>query len=155
MLPHIMGAFIPENNPKARGVFFGIDINHSRAHFTRAILESIGFMLKRDIEIFSKMGFGIKNMTSLGGGAKSDLWNQIKADISGLEIHVPSYTDTALLGAALIAGIGAGVYKDHQEAKRILSGNMAFYKPDIKNKKIYEKSFSKYKNLYKKLESMF
>ena len=111
MLPHLLGAFIPENNPKAKGVFFGIGIDHQKSHFTRAILESIGFMLKRDLKLFDEMGYKIKGITSLGGGAQSKLWNQIKADITGIEINTFSYTENAVLGAALIAGVGAGVFK--------------------------------------------
>jgi sugar (pentulose or hexulose) kinase len=83
MLPHITGALFPENNPMARGVFFGIDINHKRGHFIRSILESIAYMLKKDLEIFSKNNISIKKIISMGGGAKSDLWNQIKSDVTG------------------------------------------------------------------------
>lgn len=70
MLPHITGAYFPENNPDARGVFFGIGINHKRGHFIRAILESIAFMLKRDLDIFSRKSIKINNIISMGGGGK-------------------------------------------------------------------------------------
>jgi xylulokinase len=155
MLPHLLGAFIPENNPKARGVFFGININHTRAHFSRAILESIGFMLRRDIEIFNKMGFKINNIISLGGGSKSRLWNQIKADITGLPIQLPAYSDTALLGAAMIAGIGAGIYKNNEEVSGKLVKFNERYEPDLRNKDIYDVNFNKYQKIYSKLKDIF
>jgi xylulokinase len=155
MLPHLLGAFIPENNPKAKGVFFGIGIDHKKSHFTRAILESVGFMLKRDLELFDKMGHKIKEITSLGGGAQSDIWNQIKADITGIEINTFSYTEKAVLGAALIAGVGAGIYSNFEEVVKQLSKDKKTYYPNPENEEIYENSFKKYKELYLKLENLF
>ena len=155
MLPHITGAFFPENNPKARGVFFGISINHRRGHFTRAILESIAFMLKRNFEIFSKNNIEISSIISMGGGAKSSLWNQIKADITGVDILIPENTETALLGASIIAGVSVGVYKDYNEAIKKIIRIKKRYKPNPDNKEIYVNTYQKYNDLYKKVEVLF
>jgi xylulokinase len=155
MLPHISGAFFPENNPRAKGVFFGININHTRAHFVRAILESIGYMLKKDLEIFQKNKIKINNLISMGGGAKSSLWNQIKADITGLETHIPENTETALLGAAIIAGVGIGVYKDFNTAVKSVVRMKKKYTPDNAIKDVYNSSYKKYIELYNNLESLF
>jgi xylulokinase len=155
MLPHITGAFFPENNPKAKGVFFGIGINHRRGHFTRAILESIAFMLRRDLEIFSKNNIKIKSIISMGGGAKSCLWNQIKADITGLELLIPENTETALLGAAIIAGVGIGIYKDFQTATSKIVSIGEKYSPNSKNKGIYDIAYKKYVGLYDKVKDIF
>lgn len=155
MLPHITGAFFPENNPEARGVFFGIGINHSRGHFTRAILESIAFMLRRDLEIFSKNNIKIKSIISMGGGAKSSLWNQIKADVTGLELLIPKNTETALLGAAIIAGVGIGVYKDFGTATSRVVNIEKIYLPDSGHKNIYDIAYKKYVELYDKVKDIF
>jgi len=155
MLPHLSGAYIPENNPKARGVYFGIGINHSRAHFIRAILESIGFMMRNDIELFSKMNIKIDKIISLGGGAKSRLWNQIKSDICNIEVNIPYYTETALLGASMIAGLGIGVYHDYESIAKNIVKIKEKYTPDKKNLRIYNKTYNKYKKLYKSLEQLF
>ena len=155
MLPHLLGALIPENNPRAKGVFFNIGIDHKKPHFTRAIMESIGFMIRNDLELFKKMGFQSNQITSLGGGAQSRLWNQIKADITGIKINTPSYTETAVRGAALIAGVGAGIYKDFNEASKLIEKDLETYYPDPKNREIYDMNFNKYKELYSRLESMF
>ncbi len=155
MLPHITGAFFPENNPKARGVFFGIGIDHKRGHFTRAILESIAFMLKRNLEIFLKNNIEISSIISMGGGAKSSLWNQIKADITGVDIIIPENTETALLGAAIIAGVSVGVYKDYNEAIKKIIRIKKRYKPNPDNKEIYKNTYQKYNDLYQKVEVLF
>jgi sugar (pentulose or hexulose) kinase len=131
MLPHLKGAFFPENNLKTKGVFFGIGINHKRGHFVRAIMESIAFMLKRD------------------------LWNQIKADITGLELIVPANTETALLGAAIIAGVGIGVYKDFLSATDMVVKIRKKYIPDIKNRIIYDMAYKKYIKLYNNVKYIF
>lgn len=155
MLPHITGAFFPENNPKARGVFFGISIDHKRGHFTRSILESIAFMLRRDLEIFSKNNIKIGSIISMGGGAKSSLWNQIKADITGLELLIPENTETALLGAAIIAGMGIGVYEDFGTATSKAVSIEKKYLPDSGNKRIYDTTYKKYVELYDKVKDIF
>ena len=155
MLPHITGAFFPENNPKARGVFFGISINHKRGHFIRAILESIAYMLKKDLEIFSSNQIDIKKIISMGGGAKSDLWNQIKADVTGQELLVPRNTETALLGAAIIAGVGIGIYPDFDKAVLHMTGIEKKFLPERSNTEKYKSSFKKYLELYNRLKDFF
>ncbi len=155
MLPHITGAFFPENNPNARGVFFGISIDHKRGHFTRAILESIAFMLRRDLEIFSKNNIKIGSIISMGGGAKSSLWNQIKADITGLELLIPENTETALLGAAIIAGMGIRVYEDFGTATSKVVSIEKKYSPDSGNKSIYDITYKKYVELYDRVVDIF
>ena len=154
-LPYLSGAFIPVNNPKARGVFFGVGLNHNKSSFVRAILESIGYMLRDNIEMFESSGIGINKIISLGGGAKSDLWCQIKSDITGIEINRPQYMETPLLGAAMIAGKGIGIYS---EFKDIIKKNIKIYKvfqPNHENNDIYNIAFKKYKDIYKNLEKLF
>jgi len=155
MLPHITGAFFPENNPKAKGVFFWISIDHKRGHFTRAILESIAFMLRKDLEIFSDNNIKIKSIISMGGGAKSAIWNQIKTDITGLELIIPENTETALLGAAIIAGVGIGTYKSYDQAIKDIVKVEHKYKPNPGNKNIYGASYKKYNDLYSKVKGLF
>jgi len=155
MLPHISGAFFPENNPKAKGVFSGISIGHGRGHFVRAILESIAFMLRKDNDIFSANNIKIENIISMGGGARSSLWNQIKADVTGIEVHIPKNTETALLGAAIIAGVGIGVYKDYEEAVKRAVMIEKVYRPVDANRDIYEKAYKKYNEIYGRLEKVF
>ena len=91
----------------------------------------------------------------MGGGAKSSLWNQIKADITGLELLIPENTETALLGAAIIAGVGIGVYKDFGTATSKVVSVGKKYSPNSKNKSIYDIAYKRYVRLYAKLKDIF
>jgi len=115
-LPHLAGSTTPIFNPHARGVFSGFTLRHSRAHFVRAILESVGFMLREHIENLRTAGLQVGKIRSIGGGARSDDWLQIKADICQLPIERVEEDEAATLGAAVIAGVGAGVLTSFEAA---------------------------------------
>ena len=83
MLPHLQGAMAPEANPKARGVLYGITLRHTKAHFARAIMEAIACIVRRNIEVVEELGIRVSEIRGLGGGARSAVWNQIKADLTG------------------------------------------------------------------------
>ena len=85
-LPFLAGAGQPENDPDARGVFYGLTLKHGKGHCARAIMESIAFMLRKILADFVRSGVEMKEVRSMGGGARSDLWLQIKADVIGLPI---------------------------------------------------------------------
>ena len=155
MIPHITGAFFPEYNPDARGVYFGFGINHTKGHFIRAVLEALGYMMRNDVKAIERLGIIIEKVISIGGGASSKLWSQIKADICGINIEVPEYTETALLGTAVLAASAVGIYDNIADASaRIMKVKESFY-PDNKNKKIYNENFKKYRNIYNNLKDLF
>jgi sugar (pentulose or hexulose) kinase len=110
MLPHLMGAFSPQANPHARGSFTGFTLSHNRSHFARAILEGVAFMLKSNLESLSRAGIVISEIRSTGGGARSNLWNQIKANVTALPVVTLMNEETALLGNAILAGVAAGIF---------------------------------------------
>jgi xylulokinase len=91
----------------------------------------------------------------MGGGAKSSLWNQIKADITGIELLIPENTETALLGAAIIAGMGVGIYEDFGTATSKAASIGEKYSPDSENKSIYDIAYKKYVDLYDKVKDIF
>jgi xylulokinase len=155
MLPHLQGAMAPENDPRARGVFFGITLAHTRAHFIRAIMESIAYILKRNIEVVEEMGISVTEIRSLGGGARSDLWNQIKADVTGKPIVLTESMEQACLGAAIVAGAGIGLFKNLQEASRSMVKIRKRFEPDPANTKLYEEYYRKYVKLYEALKPVF
>ena len=155
MLPFLTGAFFPEYNPSARGVFFGFGINHEKKHFIRAVLESLGYMMRNDIEAIRRLGIKIDRIISIGGGASSKLWSQVKADICDINIEIPEYTETALLGSAMLAASALGLYKDLREASKNLIKVKQRFIPDKNNIKIYNDCFRRYRDLYLKLKSMF
>jgi xylulokinase len=114
MLPHLMGAFSPHPNPKARGSFTGFTLGHTRAHFARALLEGVAFMLRQNLEMLSGAGIQVNEIRSTGGGARSSLWNQIKADVCALPIVTLASEETALLGDAILAGVACGLFASLQ-----------------------------------------
>jgi xylulokinase len=154
-LPFFNGVYAPYNNPDARGIFFGLNLSHRKEHFIRSIMESTAFMLNLYINLFKKMGIKIKEMRSVGGGSKSNLWNQIKADITGVEIKTLKNSETSVLGAAIIAAVGIGFYKDFKTACNNMVKFKKSYFPDLKNREIYLEVYKKFLVLYKNNEILF
>jgi len=116
MLPHLMGAFSPEENPTARGVFSGFTLSHGKGHFVRAILEGVAFNLHQILAAMNEAGLHFSEVRTSGGGARSLLWNQIKADVCGMPIVTLANEETALLGDAILAGVACGVFNSVAEA---------------------------------------
>jgi xylulokinase len=155
MLPHLAGAFTPESNSNARGVFFGISLKTGRAHFERSILESVAFMLKRNLDLLQELGVQINEIRSIGGGAKSALWNQIKADVCQKPVVTVQVSETASLGAAMLAGCALNIFSNLHDASEKMIHLHKRFEPDILNAGFYTSAFNKYINLYDKLEPLF
>ncbi|MGE5073242.1 MAG: xylulokinase [Anaerolineae bacterium] len=115
MLPHLMGAFSPTPNPKARGSFTGFSLAHTRGHFVRALLESVAFLLRQNLEAIERTGLPVREIRSTGGGARSALWLQIKADVCNQPIVTLVNEDTALLGDAVLAGVASGLFSSIEQ----------------------------------------
>jgi xylulokinase len=115
MLPHLSGAFSPDYNPEARGSFTGFSLGHRRAHFVRAILEAVAFTLKRNLELVEQAGVQVREVRSSGGGARSELWNQIKADVCGVPVVTLANEEAAVLGDAILAGVAVGEFASLEE----------------------------------------
>ncbi len=115
-LPYLSGERTPYPDPHARGVFFGLTLRHGKAHLTRAVLEGVTYGLRDSLELMRDLGLQIEQVRASGGGARSPLWLQMLADIFGSEIATVNVTEGAAYGAALLAGVGAGVYHSVQEA---------------------------------------
>src|SRR5450756_730672 len=110
MLPHLMGAFSPEYEPEARGAFYGFTLHHGKGHFVRAVLEAVAFMLRRNLELLAGLETPALEIRSHGGGARSPLWNQIKADTCGVPVITLQGEDAATRGDAMLAGVAAVSY---------------------------------------------
>ncbi|OPX36818.1 MAG: hypothetical protein B1H12_06330 [Desulfobacteraceae bacterium 4484_190.2] len=156
MLPHLEGAMAPEANPKAKGVFFGFTLHHSKAHFVRSTMETIAFIVRRNVDVLKGLDIPVEEVICLGGGAKSPLWNQIKADVLNKKIVTTANDqDAACLGAAFIAGKGTGIFKNLQDAieKSVTVKNE--YLPNRQNREIYDAAYKKYVSLYENLVDVF
>jgi len=115
-LPYLYGERTPHNDAHARGVYFGISGKHDQRHFARAVMEGVTFALKDSLELIKDKDVKIKEIRSIGGGAKSRVWQQILADILDEEINLLNVEEGPAFGAALIAGVGVGVYSSFAEA---------------------------------------
>ena len=146
LLPHCAGAISPDCNPFARGTAWGITLAHKREHWARAIMESVAYLLRSNVEALKKMNCRIKELRSLGGGSRSRLWLQIKADVLNLPVTVTECTEATSLGAAMLAAVAAGEYKNCAEAAQNMV-KTAFRIEPGDNKEIYEKYFRKYEEI--------
>lgn len=150
-LPHFTGTACPDFNPQARGAFVGISFKHKRAHFVRALVESVAFMLRENIDLLKSLSIPVKKVRSLGGAAKSDIWLKIKADVLDVPVEVPQCSEAASLGAMVLAGVGAEVFPDISGAvKEVVKIKKSFH-PELSNVAIYQKVYQDYLSLYQKL----
>ncbi len=156
LLPHFQGAGLPESNPKARGVLYGLSLHHTKAHVTRAILESIAMTLHRMIDAVRDMGLEVREVRSLGGGAKSDLWCQIKADVTRLPVVTTRGSeDAACLGAAMLAGVAAGVWPSVERAVADAVALDRSFTPAAGPEAVYGRGYALYRSLYDRLLPIF
>ena len=155
MLPHLQGAMAPEANPKASGVFYGFTLRHGRGHFTRAIMEAVGFIVRRNIEVVEGLGVAVNEVRALGGGARSRIWKQMEADIIGRPVLTTTNEEAATLGAAILAGKAVGLYSSVEEAAGRMIQIKERFEPAPANRAIYDDTFGMYKNLYEALCPLF
>ena len=127
VLPYLCGSTMPKYAPDAKATFSGVTLSHTRAHFARAIMESIAFTLRQDLEYVGQEG--IEEIRITGGGASSKLWSQIKADVTGKELRTVTESETACLGSAILAAVGAGAFDSIKTAAEALVGPDKTYAP--------------------------
>ncbi len=154
MLPHLMGAFSPETNLAARGSFTGFTLSHTRGHFVRALLEGVAFMLRQNLEFIERTGMEIKEIRSTGGGARSRLWNQIKADVCNLPVVTLANEETGLLGDAILAGVSSGVFQSIEEGCQAMVAVKESFLPG-KDAGAYSGSYKLYCELDRQLSGYY
>ncbi|MDY3025918.1 MAG: FGGY-family carbohydrate kinase, partial [Candidatus Faecivicinus sp.] len=154
MLPHLTGAANPEYDAYARGAFSGATLEHGRGHFARAIMEAVACMLRRNLEQLDAVGVKTDSVYCLGGGVNSRLWLQIKADLTGKTMIPLRSQESACLGAAILAGVGAGEYESvdwipegRENAERIA--------PEVDQQSAGEEAYRRYIALYDALKPFF
>lgn len=155
MLPHLSGSLAPDTNARAKGVWFGFTLQHTRAHFMRAIMESLGYILKRNIDSLADMGIYVKEIRSLGGGSKSRVWNQIKADINQVTMETVKSVEAASLGAAILAGKAVGIFDSVESAVDSMVEVKERTVPLTENRTVYEEGYKMYQKLFADLSDCF
>lgn len=156
-LPYMLGERSPIWDPYARGVFFGLSLKTTRREMNRAIMEGCGYGLRQLSEIAERVtGLEMKEFTSIGGGAKSETWAKIKADITGKDIKILDMNDMAPIGAALLAGVGAGIFRDVYEAAGMVEKKIyKVIKSSNAHEDIYNKRYKVYTELYPRLKELY
>ncbi len=155
MLPHLQGAMAPEANPRAKGVFYGFTLRHRRGHFARSIMEAIAYIVRRNVEVLVQMGVGVNEVRALGGGARSHVWNQIKADVLGIPVVTTEIEEAAALGAAILAGVAVGTFASIDDAVAKMVVVKDRYEPNEANATVYDAGYETYRALYESLVGMF
>jgi len=155
MLPHLQGAMAPEANPLAKGVFYGFTLRHGRNHFVRAIMEAVSYIVRRNIEVIERMGVAVSEVRSLGGGARSRIWKQIEADITGRIVLTTLNEEAATLGAAILAGKAVGMFESVEEAAEQMVHIKERFEPTPANALVYNEAFKTYVQLYEALIPLF
>jgi len=148
VIPLFSGERTPLFNPNARGVFFGFSLLHTKEHVARAILEGVGYCLRLQMEILEDLGFKIHEMRAIGGAVRSQLWMQIQADILNKDILLVNHEEGGVLGAAILAGTGVGIFKDPINAIENIVKVTKRIKPRHEVHEKYIKLYNVYRKLY-------
>lgn len=147
-LPYLAGERSPIWDPDACGVYFGLDYQKTRGHLFRALLEGAAYALEDNLRCAREAGALVETMHAVGGAANSPLWTQIKADVTGKKIRVPDSDMATCLGAAMLAGVGTGVYPDFPTAVKKTVRFHKEYRPDSERHALYQRWFPLYRELY-------
>ncbi len=153
-LPYMSGERSPIWNPHAKGVFYGLDFSKTKGHLIRSAMEGVAYSLKHNLDVAQEVGANVDVLKAIGGSANSELWTQIKSDITGKKIVVPNSDTATTLGSAILAGVGVSLYEDFDEAVKTTIVNKKEYTPNTVNNEVYEKNYEMYLGLYKNLETL-
>jgi xylulokinase len=154
-LPYLTGERTPYPDPNARGVFFGLTLRHDRRHLSRAVLEGVAYGLRDSFEILEEMGVPIREVRASGGGARSPLWRQIQADVTGREHVTINVDEGPAFGVALLAGVGTGVWSSAAEACRATIQVVDHCRPEAEGRAVYDSYYPVYRGLYPALKASF
>ncbi|MHB1133613.1 MAG: xylulokinase [Chloroflexota bacterium] len=155
-LPYLAAERSPIWDPYARGVLFGLSVAHQRGDILRALLEGVALSVRHNLHIMEEALSGRAERLNIGGGcARSDLWNQIIADATGRTIVRLRASETETLGAAILAGVGAGVYQGFGAVREHTLHFEREFVPNAANAALYDELFTLYRQLYEDLRPRF
>lgn len=153
-LPYLTGVNPPEFDPNATGVFYGAGISHDKFDFALAIMHGVASLLRKNIDFFRASGIKVERILSTGGGAKSSLWSQIKADVCNVPVVIPENQEAPCLGAAIIGAVVAGGFPDYASAIGSVVRMKTVYMP-ASNRTGSEERYHKFCILYDVLSPVF
>jgi xylulokinase len=154
-LPYLAGERSPHNDPLARATFTGMTMDTTRADMTQAVLEGVAFAIRDSFEAAKSLGINIESATLCGGGAKSPLWRRIIANVLGVSIVIPKVEEGPSLGAAILAMVAAGGYRDVKSASEALFKQSEVIEPEAAVVSRYNEKYESFKSLYQALKPVF
>jgi xylulokinase len=155
-LPYLSGERTPHPDPRARGAWIGLTLRHGRGHLTRSLLEGVSFGLKDIFILIQQAGLGeIRQVRASGGGTKGALWRQILASVLETELVTVNTTEGAAFGAALLAGVGSGVWENVPAACSATVKITGSTRPDPTQTEAYRRTYKLYRELYPTLKPIF
>jgi xylulokinase len=148
-MPHLAGERTPHMDPQATGAFIGLTLRHNREHMARAVMEGVVFALRQGLELMVELGVSAERIVASGGATAHPLWLQLQADIFNRPIYRTATIEAAAIGAALLAGVGAGIYPDALEAcRRTVAWRDEVIEPNPENVVRYEEAYGHFCRLY-------
>lgn len=153
--PYLNGELTPYADPKLCASFIGVRSSHTKAHFTRAVLEGVSMSILDCKNELEKIGIPHEDSAAIiGGGGKSPLWRQITSDILGIKLVEKKYADSSF-GSAMFAGVAAGFWKTPKDALNVCNETVSETVPDAKNHALYKKVFERYKKVHDALAPIY
>ena len=154
-LPYLAGERTPHADPDARACFIGLTLAHTRGHMVRAIMEGVSYAMRDSLAIIQEMGVPVRQIRGSGGGSKNPLWRQIQADVFGQKVATINAEEGPAYGVALLAAVGAGAYKNIEEACSATIRVVKETPPNRTAKKHHDAAFPIYQDLYQSLKDDF
>ena len=151
-LPYFMGERTPHLDPDARGVFFGLTASHEKRDLLRAVMEGVGHSLTDCYDVIRELGFDAREVRAAGGGGRSPFWRQMLSDMFASPVYTTNSSEAGALGAALLGGVAAGIYKDVPEACDVTVFTENPCSPDPVATAYYQKAHALYQKLYRSLK---
>ncbi len=150
-VPYLAGASAPNWDPYAKGSFIGLTLAHDYGCMARSVMEGVSMETREILESFEALGLKLQEVRITGGGTKSALWNQMQADIYGKPVSQLGCGEATVLGAAILGGVGAGVFCSIEEGVEKMVRIEAQYEPNQATHAVYDEVFEIYRNIYRSL----
>jgi xylulokinase len=150
--PYLFGERTPHLDPEARAAFVGITASHTQAHFVRAVMEGVAFSLRDTFSLFAELGIPVTRIRLGGGGARSPLWQQIQADVYGHPVELLAAEEGGAFGAALLAGVGIGVWPTVEAACAATVHTAQAVEP--KNTSAMDEAYARFRRMYPALREI-
>lgn len=154
LLPYVLGEKTPLHDPHARGTLVGLGLHHGLAHVWRAALEGVVFGFRHHVDVFRERGAEVRRIVACDGGAASDLWLQIAADALARPVQRLLRHPGSCLGAAYVAGVGVGLFKDWSGIARYVAPGETFH-PSAARTAVYDRAYAVFRESYERLKTLY